>query len=89
MYKTKAVRKAERWAKRPTSNTLLKEYECALWYIQLVCHHGIAHANVMVADAKKAPSFRGNWYWAGCNGVVVHTETRYASDWRAVTGLNP
>lgn len=87
MYKTKAVRKAARWAKRTTSNALLREYEGAPWYNQLILHYGIAHANRMVADAKTVSSFIGDWYVGGCGGVVLHLETKYTKDWREAAGV--
>lgn len=87
MYKTKAVRKAARWAKRLASTEIIKEYAGALWYNQLIHHHGIAHANVMVADAKTVPSFIGVWYRGSCGGVVLHTQTKYKEYWRAAAGV--
>lgn len=77
-YKTKAVRKAARWAKKGSKG--LHAYR---WFKQLVHTQGWVHAVAMVKDAEKAPSFYGYDGNPNVMGVVVWSETSYNRDWMA------
>ena len=79
-YKTKAVRKAARWARRGKLTGIVKKFRQHLWFRELVHTYGTVHACRMTADALKAPSFAGH-HSVGHSSVVVWTETNYGNDW--------
>lgn len=80
-YKTKAVRKAERWARRGVLTSTVKKFRSHLWFRQLVKAHGIIHAVRMTHDAQRSGSSWCPLTNLSCGSVVLWSATRYFDDW--------
>ena len=74
--KTKAQRKAARWARNRVQN----QYGKRLWFRELVASHGTRIACRMALDAETCPSFTAK---DDCchGGVVMWSETKYKARW--------
>lgn len=78
--KTKAQRKAARWARKEALKRVQNQYGKRLWFRELVASHGTRTASRMALDAETRPSFEDT---DNCchGGVVMWSETKYADRW--------
>lgn len=78
--KTKAQRKAARWARKAARRATLNKYSDHHWFRELVASHGLNKARLMAADAEKVNSF-APYKGSNHSSVIIWSETSYWDDW--------